>query len=46
MKKIARRAAFAAAALITSLGIIAMPTAAEADTGWPLRVIPKNIHHR
>ncbi|HWJ66930.1 MAG TPA: hypothetical protein VNT31_09655 [Nocardioides sp.] len=40
MKKIARRTAFAAAALIASLGIVALPTAAEADTGWGWRVAP------
>ena len=42
MKKITRRVAFAAAALIASLGVVALPTAAEADTGWGWRVVPSS----
>jgi hypothetical protein len=42
MKKFTRRVAFVAAAAITSIGIVAIPTAAEADTGWPLRVTVKS----
>ncbi|MCX6398501.1 MAG: hypothetical protein NTX33_01035 [Propionibacteriales bacterium] len=34
MNTLARKAAFALAALIASVGIVAIPTAAEADTGW------------
>jgi hypothetical protein len=34
MKRIARRTAVAFAALVATFGIVAMPTAAEADTGW------------
>ena len=34
MKRIARKAAFAVAAVVTAFGIVALPTAAEADTGW------------
>ncbi|WP_157537104.1 hypothetical protein [Nocardioides sp. Root190] len=41
MKKFTRRVAFAAAAVITSVGVVSLPTAADADTGWPLRVNPK-----
>lgn len=42
MKNLTRRAAFVAAALITSFGVVSMPTAAEADTGWPSRVVVKS----
>lgn len=41
MKNLTRRAAFVAAALITSLGVVSLPSAAEADTGWPSRVVVK-----
>lgn len=41
MKKFTRRIAVVAAAAITSVGVVSLPTAAEADTGWPLRVNPK-----
>ncbi|WP_435769008.1 hypothetical protein [Nocardioides sp. SYSU DS0651] len=34
MKRIARKAAVAVAVLISAFGVVAMPTAAEADTGW------------
>ena len=37
MKKLARRTAFALAALITAAGIVSLPAAAEADTGWGWR---------
>lgn len=43
MKKFARRAALAIATLITAVGIVSMPVSAEADTGWPLRVVQKDI---
>ncbi|WP_408897201.1 hypothetical protein ACJ5H2_20050 [Nocardioides sp. R1-1] len=39
MKKLARKSAFALAAVITTAGIVALPTAAEADTGWSWRVV-------
>ena len=39
MKKAARRFALATVALIASVGIVALPSAAEADTGWPSRVV-------
>jgi hypothetical protein len=42
MKKAARRLAFATVALIASLGVVSLPTAAEADTGWPLRVVVRH----
>ncbi|WP_275669433.1 hypothetical protein [Nocardioides albidus] len=38
MKKLARTTAFGLAALITAAGIVSLPTAAEADTGWGWRV--------
>ena len=40
MKKLARKTAFGLAALITAAGIISLPAAAEADTGWGWRVVP------
>lgn len=41
MKKLARRtAAFSFAVVVTTIGVVSIPTAAEADTGWGWRVIP------
>ncbi|MBM7517920.1 hypothetical protein [Nocardioides nitrophenolicus] len=40
MKKLARKTAFGLAALITAAGIVSLPAAAEADTGWGWRVFP------
>lgn len=34
MKNIARKAALAFAVLIAAVGVVAVPTAAEADSGW------------
>ncbi|MFC5730443.1 MULTISPECIES: hypothetical protein [Nocardioides] len=34
MKSFARKAAVAAFAVVATFGFVAMPTAAEADTGW------------
>lgn len=39
MKKAARRFALASVALIATLGVVSLPSAAEADTGWPFRVV-------
>lgn len=39
MKKAARRFALATVALIASIGVVSLPSAAEADTGWPSRVV-------
>lgn len=39
MKKAARRFALATVALIASVGIVSLPSAAEADTGWPSKVM-------
>ncbi|GAA4818350.1 hypothetical protein ACFQ0K_09780 [Nocardioides caeni] len=39
MKKLARRTAFGLAALITAAGVVSLPTAAEADTGWGWRIV-------
>lgn len=39
MKKIARKAAITFAVLVAAVGVVSMPTAAEADTGWGWRVI-------
>ena len=41
MKKLARKSAFALAAVITAVGIVSLPASAEADTGWPSRVVVK-----
>lgn len=45
MKKAARRFALATVALIASVSVISLPSAAEADTGWPSRVVVSK-HHR
>ncbi|WP_157538525.1 MULTISPECIES: hypothetical protein [unclassified Nocardioides] len=42
MKKAARRIAFATVALIASLGVVSLPSAAEADTGWPFRIMVRH----
>ncbi len=39
MKKAARRLAIASFALIASVGVVTLPTAAEADSAWPLRTV-------
>jgi hypothetical protein len=39
MKRIARKAAFGTAAAVIALGVVALPTAAEADTGWSWRIV-------
>ncbi|HEY1119776.1 MAG TPA: hypothetical protein VGE43_18830 [Acidimicrobiales bacterium] len=39
MKRIARKTAFGAAAAFIALGIVTLPAAAEADTGWPWRTV-------
>lgn len=38
MKKAARRFALATVALIASMGVVSLPSAADADTGWPSKV--------
>ncbi|WP_157514986.1 hypothetical protein [Nocardioides sp. J54] len=43
MKKAARRFALATVALIASVGVVSLPSAADADTGWPSRVVVKHI---
>ncbi|HVK29285.1 ABC-type sugar transport system substrate-binding protein [Nocardioides aromaticivorans] len=42
MKKAARRFALATVALIASLGVVSLPSAADADTGWPSRVVVRH----
>lgn len=39
MKRIVRKTAFGAAAAIVALGVVALPAAANADTGWSWRVV-------
>lgn len=36
MKKAARRIAIATFALMASAGVVSMPSAADADSAWPL----------
>lgn len=43
MQKFARKTAFAIATLIAAVGIVSIPVSAEADTGWPLRVVHKEL---
>ena len=40
MKKLARKSAVALAVVLTSAGLLALPTSAEADTGWGFIVAP------
>ena len=41
MKRIARKAAVVTATAVMAIGIVTLPTAAEADTGWGWRVVVK-----
>jgi hypothetical protein len=40
MKKIVRKTAVALVMVAAVSGVVAAPTAAEADTGWSWRVVP------
>ncbi|HWJ10352.1 MAG TPA: hypothetical protein VNS46_13315 [Nocardioides sp.] len=42
MKKAARRFALATVALIASIGVVSLPSAADADTGWPSKVMVRH----
>ncbi len=43
MRNLTRKVALVCIALIATAGIVATPSAADADTGWGFRVIPG--HH-
>lgn len=43
MKKVARRLAFGTVALIATFGVVSLPSAADADSGWPTRTFVPHV---